>query len=74
MKDTMGFKFEKLIIWQKVMEFGEQINSKDSFWYRHAEFISASPNYTWDSETSSEWRTRNENYTYKLTIWLKQKT
>ncbi len=46
MKDTMGFKFEKLIIWQKVMEFGEQINSKDSFWYRHAEFISASPNYT----------------------------
>jgi len=23
----MGFKFEKLIIWQKAMEFGEQINS-----------------------------------------------
>ena len=26
----MSFKFEKLIIWQKAMDFGEEINSMTS--------------------------------------------
>ncbi len=40
------FKFEKPIIWQKEMDFGEQINTQGSCLHRHAEFISAPPGYT----------------------------